>query len=840
MAEYPVRLRKVSGKKLTLLVDEDDKSVKLLVDDKVADAGKEPGHFVLLDDEFNGIEVECGLGGDGKPWMKANGEDVSIHHLAWYEWGWIGLPGVLVFAGGCIGGMIGGAAIACNMGIMRTNKSALFRYGTTAAVSAAAVVVYVVVGLGFGVAFDKKTRAKFIDGFRSGYRSGAQPATVRPAAQPPPPAAAPAAGAPSSGAVTPEKQERKNEPLAAEDMSSLLAAAEKESGERLKAVLRKLDACGADVPEERLLAFAAGKGGEADDVRAEWAVKLLGSRGRLDSLAGTLPRLSEKSRASAARAAVSRLDDPANERLLLAMLELPPAKDNPGLQPLYAYMTTSQCEVDEKTLDTIDVFMAKIEDENERGRWSRAWNRKVVDHAMQSQELSAKLSKKLADVLTTDKERREAILSTIVAKADPLFTLGLLTQLPANSKLQVIRYLPARDKERFVEESVPVLWELAKGDTDKGVRRASLQWLADSSASLPDFIKQALELAKSDGDAGDFEDQLWAFCAGKIGRLDPAGALRVAAVAPAKRWVKSAVDVIARKRDDLPLRLRELLAVYSSCDFDDRRQWLMEAAGEEISHMEYLLRDKKMEQFNALKSFFSAGMDDKSAAAARAAALKGAIRLNSPDWPTRDEAWKVVKDETDPKRREELELFCDRWVFAAWESKVRDLKHRQTAIPLLLEIANRTSNERLAGDVMRSLPSPDSAETAYIDELLKIAASPRYSSRIDVLRKLCGEPLDKNKKVLDAYLKALADPEPDVRREIFNNLVHRVTSPGMEGLLEKLKAAAAHESVVVLKSEMTRQLENYEKVLDAQRNSSSTPRIPQAPQQKPPQRKNAK
>ncbi len=63
--------------------------------------------------------------------------------LTWYEHVWLGLPILLVFVGGLIGGACGGAAWAVNQAVFQKTKHPILRYVWTGLISAAAFVAYV-------------------------------------------------------------------------------------------------------------------------------------------------------------------------------------------------------------------------------------------------------------------------------------------------------------------------------------------------------------------------------------------------------------------------------------------------------------------------------------------------------------------------------------------------------------------------------------------------------------------------------------------------------------------------------------------------------------------------
>jgi hypothetical protein len=64
--------------------------------------------------------------------------------LRWYGQLWAGLPLLLVFIGGLLGGLIGGIAVIKNQKILRSERSAPTRYALAGLISAGAFVVWFV------------------------------------------------------------------------------------------------------------------------------------------------------------------------------------------------------------------------------------------------------------------------------------------------------------------------------------------------------------------------------------------------------------------------------------------------------------------------------------------------------------------------------------------------------------------------------------------------------------------------------------------------------------------------------------------------------------------------
>lgn len=103
--------------------------------------GEEP--FRVGDDQGNEVELEVDTSGfDVAPKLVIDGEP---HRLApplkWYEWGWAAVPAILIFAGGCIGGGIGGAAVVTNIIAFRSWEDGAIRWLVTGAITIMAVVL---------------------------------------------------------------------------------------------------------------------------------------------------------------------------------------------------------------------------------------------------------------------------------------------------------------------------------------------------------------------------------------------------------------------------------------------------------------------------------------------------------------------------------------------------------------------------------------------------------------------------------------------------------------------------------------------------------------------------
>jgi hypothetical protein len=122
----------------------------------VLDGSRQPskkGKFLLRDN--TGREVAARLksnGIDPVPKLEIGGSLVELARpLRWYEYAWMGLPVVLVFAGGALGALIGLGATYANARILRSERSTGARYGITAMISVSSAIVFLVLAAVFQV-----------------------------------------------------------------------------------------------------------------------------------------------------------------------------------------------------------------------------------------------------------------------------------------------------------------------------------------------------------------------------------------------------------------------------------------------------------------------------------------------------------------------------------------------------------------------------------------------------------------------------------------------------------------------------------------------------------------
>jgi hypothetical protein len=102
----------------------------------VSDSGTE----MLVKMKYNLVDPIPSLSIDDQPVRLAE-------PLQWYEYGWSGLPLLLMFIGGALGGLVGGYATVVNGRIFRSDRGLTAKYGLAGAVTVSAVVIFFVLAV---------------------------------------------------------------------------------------------------------------------------------------------------------------------------------------------------------------------------------------------------------------------------------------------------------------------------------------------------------------------------------------------------------------------------------------------------------------------------------------------------------------------------------------------------------------------------------------------------------------------------------------------------------------------------------------------------------------------
>jgi hypothetical protein len=80
---------------------------------------------------------------DPVPTVKIDDQAINlVEPLQWYEYAWSGLPILLVFVGGALGGFIGGVATVANGRLFRSERGPVAKYGLSVLITVSAVAVF--------------------------------------------------------------------------------------------------------------------------------------------------------------------------------------------------------------------------------------------------------------------------------------------------------------------------------------------------------------------------------------------------------------------------------------------------------------------------------------------------------------------------------------------------------------------------------------------------------------------------------------------------------------------------------------------------------------------------
>lgn len=123
---------------------------KLLVNNEPAPKGNKRGQMLLQRNDGRQVIATWRpqLGGFDVPQLIVDGKVTNlVEPLKWYEWLWGGLPILLLFVGGAIGGLVGGLGFVINTKIFRTEMSGVLKFLVSGIISFMAVVAYFVAAL---------------------------------------------------------------------------------------------------------------------------------------------------------------------------------------------------------------------------------------------------------------------------------------------------------------------------------------------------------------------------------------------------------------------------------------------------------------------------------------------------------------------------------------------------------------------------------------------------------------------------------------------------------------------------------------------------------------------
>jgi len=153
--QYSLTVDGFEGRQLVLETAGLVRAARLLQDGEPAPRGAKRGMIVLRRNDGRVVEArfkQRALGFDPIPGVEIDGTVFAPAPLRWFQWLWLSLPLLLIFAGGAIGGLLGILAVRLSARVFRSSRSGRTRYALTATISLAAVLISVVAVAALGAA----------------------------------------------------------------------------------------------------------------------------------------------------------------------------------------------------------------------------------------------------------------------------------------------------------------------------------------------------------------------------------------------------------------------------------------------------------------------------------------------------------------------------------------------------------------------------------------------------------------------------------------------------------------------------------------------------------------
>jgi hypothetical protein len=145
---YSIKLEGFEGQTIEVQPAGTFSGYKLLVNGQPAPQGPKRGQMLLCrDDGTQAIATwKAQLLGFDVPQLVVDGKPIALEEpLKWYEAVWSGWSVLLLFFGGALGAVAGFIAFSVNTKVFRSSLGSMEKYLLTAAISAVAVMAYLVV-----------------------------------------------------------------------------------------------------------------------------------------------------------------------------------------------------------------------------------------------------------------------------------------------------------------------------------------------------------------------------------------------------------------------------------------------------------------------------------------------------------------------------------------------------------------------------------------------------------------------------------------------------------------------------------------------------------------------
>ena len=155
---YPIKLEGFEGHSIEVQPAGTFSGYKLLINGQPAPQGPKRGQMLLhRNDGTQAIATwKVQLLGFDVPQLVVDGKPITLEEpLKWYEWAWGGWPVLLLFVGGALGAVAGFVAFSVNIKIFHSSLGSVEKYILTAAISALAVMVYLIAAMLLASAFGR-------------------------------------------------------------------------------------------------------------------------------------------------------------------------------------------------------------------------------------------------------------------------------------------------------------------------------------------------------------------------------------------------------------------------------------------------------------------------------------------------------------------------------------------------------------------------------------------------------------------------------------------------------------------------------------------------------------
>ena len=119
---------------------------------------KQKGRYPVVSDSGQQVLIQMRYNLlDPIPTVKIGDAAVELAKpLQWFEYVWIGVPMLLVFAGGALGGFVGAGSTVVNGRIFRSDRSAVSKYALAAVTSITSAAIFLVLAVAISMAIGPK------------------------------------------------------------------------------------------------------------------------------------------------------------------------------------------------------------------------------------------------------------------------------------------------------------------------------------------------------------------------------------------------------------------------------------------------------------------------------------------------------------------------------------------------------------------------------------------------------------------------------------------------------------------------------------------------------------